>query len=238
MKSPILQIDQLSVNYGSVKALDRASLNLHEGEVITLIGPNGAGKSTILKTIFGLTKIACGQIYWQNKKILPTPIQMTDHGMVYVPQGRRVFESLTVEENIEVCLLGTNSRKEIAIRLNEIYQIFPSLQNKHRILAGRLSGGEQQMVALARALITRPKVLLLDEPSLGLAPKVMKELFEIIREINTEFNISIILVEHNFKSTITITDRIYILDKGRTISEVNKNDISNTLLEKIFLGRK
>lgn len=237
MKNPILQIDQLSVNYGGVKALDHATLNFHEGETTTLIGPNGAGKSTILKAIFGLTKIASGQIYWHNEKILPTPIQMSNEGIVYVPQGRRVFDNLTVAENIEISLLRKTSKKEIRTNIEEIYQIFPLLQNKHHSLAGRLSGGEQQMVAMARALITRPKVLLLDEPSLGLAPKVMKELFEKIKEINTKFNISIILVEHNLKSTLAITDRIYILDKGRVISEVNKNDISNVLLEKIFLGK-
>ncbi|HOX60459.1 MAG TPA: ABC transporter ATP-binding protein [Candidatus Magasanikbacteria bacterium] len=237
MTNHILQIDQVSVNYGGVKALDRATLNLYEGEIITLIGPNGAGKSTILKAFFGLTKIASGQIIWCDEPMTPTPIEMSNRGIVYVPQGRRVFDSLTVKENIEISVLHNTSKKEIQKRLFEIYQMFPLLQNKQHSLAGRLSGGEQQMVAMARALITRPKVLLLDEPSLGLAPKVMKEIFEKIKEVNSKLNISIILVEHNFKSALSITDRIYILDKGRIISDVYKNEISNALLEKIFLGK-
>lgn len=235
LSKKLLQLTDISVNYGAIKALDKASLYLDDGEIVILIGPNGAGKSTILKAIFGLAPISHGQIIWREKSIRPNPFKISELGFAYVPQGRMVFTNLTVKENLEIGALKIDDREEIQRRLEEIYKIFPVLKAKHKLSAGHLSGGEQQMTAVGRALMSDPKVLLLDEPSLGLSAKMMKEMFSKIKEINNKHHTSILIVEHNLKSALAIADRVYVLNKGQVVYDTKNTDINNAVLGRIFL---
>ncbi len=236
-KELLLQLKDISVHYGGVRALDGASVSLDEGEIVALMGPNGAGKSTILKTIFGLAPIHSGKVLWHEKSFIPIPHQVVRRGIAFVPQGRRVFTHLTVEENLEIGGFTLKNKQELKRRIDEATQIFPVLKQKRKAKSGTLSGGQQQMLALARGLMTDPKVLLLDEPSLGLAPKVVKEVFLKIKEINNNHKTAIMVVEHNIKSLLEIADRAYVLDKGKVVvkgsaQEVGRGDI----LEKVFMG--
>ena len=233
----LLKIDNLSVHYGGVKALDGASVQFDEGEIVALMGPNGAGKSTILKALFGLAPIESGKIYWHGKHISPIPKEMIDRGVSYVPQGRRVFSSLTVQENLEIGAYTVDSRNEIKERTSEVLDLFPILKTRLNVKSGHLSGGQQQMLAIARGLMTDPKVLLLDEPSIGLAPKIVKEVFEKIKHINEARKTSIIIVEHNLKSVNEIANRTYILDKGKVVASGKPEELMDAgILEKVFLG--
>ncbi len=236
-KEILLQFNNINVHYGGVKALDDVSVYLEEGEIVVLIGPNGAGKSTILKTIFGLAPIKSGVILWNGKKISPIPVRMVERGISYVPQGRRVFRDLTVKENLEIGGYTIQSKSETENRIKEVLKLFPVLKDKLKELSGHLSGGQQQMLAIARGLITNPKILLLDEPSLGLSPKIVKEVFEKIKEINEIRKTSILIVEHNLKSVNEIAHRTYILDKGKVVvSGDPKKLMTSGILEKVFLG--
>jgi len=218
--------------------LDNVSIEIDEGEVVALMGPNGAGKSTVLKTIFGLAKTNQGQILWHQKPLVPIPYQIVQLGIAFVPQGRRVFQHLTVDENLEIGGYIIKSRAEMQRRKEEIYQIFPDLKAKKKSKSGTLSGGQQQMLAIGRGLMVDPKILLLDEPSLGLAPKIVKEVFAKIKEINQRHKAAIMIVEHNLKSLLEIVDRAYVLDKGRVIAEDTGNGIlKSDILEKVFLGK-
>ena len=218
-KERLLQLDAVHVHYGGVKALDGASVHLNEGEIVALMGPNGAGKSTILKAIFGLAPIQSGKVLWHGKQFHPKSHEVVERGIAFVPQGRRVFKHLTVEENIEIGAHFVRNRDEVRRRKNEVFETFPALKYKRHAPSGSLSGGQQQMLAIARGLMADPKVLLLDEPSLGLAPKI------------------IMIVEHNIKSLLEITDRAYVLDKGRVVAEgQSKGLIASGILEKVFLG--
>jgi branched-chain amino acid transport system ATP-binding protein len=237
-KNILLKLNNIHVHYGGVKALDGASIQIDEGEIVALMGPNGAGKSTILKTIFALAPIESGEVFWNGVKIDLKPHEVAELGISFVPQGKRVFPSLIVRENIEIGGHSIKSRKVLKERLDEVLNLFPSLKEKLDQKAGQLSGGQQQMVAIARGLITDPKLLLLDEPSLGLAPKVVKEVFAKIKEINKKRNTAIIVVEHNIKSLLEITNRAYVLDKGKIISEGEGKDfLKSDVLEKVFMGR-
>ncbi len=234
----LLQLKNISVHYGGVKALDGVDVYLDEGEIVVLIGPNGAGKSTILKTIFGLAPIDSGEVLWHEKKIRPVSYEVVHLGVAFVPQGRRVFTHLTVEENLEIGGFIVKNKKEIKRRIEEVIEIFPALKQKRRAKSGTLSGGQQQMLALARGLMTDPKVLLLDEPSLGLAPKIVKEVFAKIKEINERHKTAIMIVEHNIKSLLDIANRAYVLDKGKVAYEGPAHTLHNSnILEKIFLGK-
>jgi branched-chain amino acid transport system ATP-binding protein len=210
---------------------------LDEGEIIGFVGPNGAGKSTVLKAIFGLSPIDRGEILWHNHRIIPVPKEMVHFGLSYVPQGRRVFPHLTVKENLEigaVVLHNTRIRKQYT---EEILDLFPQLETKMAVQAGILSGGEQQMLALARGMMTNPTVLLLDEPSLGLAPRLVKDVFAKIREINNSRKTAILVVEHNVKALFGIVDRVYVLDNGRIVGEgPSQNIVNSGILEKVFLA--
>lgn len=233
----LLTIKNLSVQYGGVRALDSANLYLDEGEAVALIGPNGAGKSTVLKAIFGLAPIVGGQIMWHEKMIKPVSYQMAQLGIAFVPQGRRVFASLTVQENLEIGAFGLKNKIELKRRLEEILDLFPVLKKKNKFLAGHLSGGEQQLLAIARALMIDPKILLLDEPSLGLAPKMVKEVFVKIQEINERHRTTIMIVEHNIKSVLEIVGRVYVLDKGQVAGEGAPRDIvDNKIFERVFMN--
>lgn len=234
----LLKLNNIYVHYGGVRALDGLSVKIDEGEIIALMGPNGAGKSTVLKTIFALAPIESGEVEWNEVKIDLRPHEVAELGISFVPQGKRVFPSLTVLENIEIGGHAINNMKVLKSRLEEVFDLFPALKGKLNQNAGELSGGQQQMVAIARGLITDPKLLLLDEPSLGLAPKVVREVFAKIREINKKKNMAIIVVEHNIKSFLEVADRAYVLDKGKVILEGKGKDfLQSDVLEKVFMAK-
>ena len=238
MNDSLLILKDIHVRYGGVRALDGASVAIAAGEIVALMGPNGAGKSTILKAIFGLAPLASGEVLWRGERVKPLSYEMVARGISFVPQGRRVFAHLTIEENLEIGGFVVNDKKELARRIDEVMKTFPVLHRKRKRLSGELSGGEQQMLALARGLITDPKVLLLDEPSLGLAPKIVKEVFLKIKEINERHGTAIFVVEHNIKSLLQIVHRAYILDKGKVIKEGEPNELMRSgILEKVFLGK-
>jgi len=234
----LLQLKDVHVRYGGVKALDGASLTLGEGEIVALMGPNGAGKSTVLRAVFGLAPVAAGQILFHEQAVTPVPHQMVRRGIALVPQGRRVFAGLTVEENLEVGGFVIGDKAELKRRMEEVMKTFPVLRARRKARSGTLSGGEQQMLALARGLMVDPKVLLLDEPSLGLAPKITKEIFEYIKRINERHGTAIFVVEHNIKSLLEIVDRCYVLDKGKVVVEGTPDRLKGSdVLERVFLGK-
>ena len=236
-KEILLQLQNVSVHYGGVKALDGVDISLDEGEIVALMGPNGAGKSTILKAIFGLAPIHSGKVLWHQQPFEPIPWQVVQRGIAFVPQGRRVFNHLTVEENLEIGGFIVKDKKELKRRIEEVMEIFPVLKQKRKAKSGSLSGGGQQILAVARGLMTDPKVLLLDEPSLGLAPKIVKEVFAKIKEINEKHKTAIMVVEHNIKSLFEISHRGYILDKGKVVAEGPSQKLKDSdTLEKIILG--
>ncbi len=234
----LLELQDIHVHYGGVRALDGASVYLDEGEVVALMGPNGAGKSTILKTIFGLAPIHSGKVLWHGKPIKPVSHEVVARGIAFVPQGRRVFTSLTVEENLEIGGYTVPDKKEVRRRIEEVMEIFLALKAKRHAKSGTLSGGQQQQLAIARGLMTDPKVLLLDEPTLGLAPKIIKEVFETIKEINQRHKTSIMVVEHNIKSLLNFVNRAYVLNRGQVATEGSPKEIlESDILEKVFLGQ-
>ncbi len=236
-KEILLQLHDVSVRFGGVRALDGIDISLDQGEIVALMGPNGAGKSTIIKAIFGLVPIRSGEVLWHGKKILPVPHEVVQRGISFVPQGRRVFSCLTIEENLEIGGFIVGDKKELNRRIAQVMETFPVLKQRRASKAGMLSGGQQQMLALARGLMTEPKVLLLDEPSLGLAPKIVKEVFAKIKEINDKHKTAILVVEHNIKSLLDIADRGYVLDNGRVATgDASQRILESGILEKIFLG--
>jgi branched-chain amino acid transport system ATP-binding protein len=236
-KEILLQLHDVSVRFGGVRALDGIDISLDQGEIVALMGPNGAGKSTIIKAIFGLVPIRSGEVLWHGKKILPVPHEVVQRGISFVPQGRRVFSRLTIEENLEISGFIVGDKKELNRRIAQVMETFPVLKQRRASKAGMLSGGQQQMLALARGLMTEPKVLLLDEPSLGLAPKIVKEVFAKIKEINDKHKTAILVVEHNIKSLLDIADRGYVLDNGRVAAgDASQRILESGILEKIFLG--
>ena len=236
-KEILLKLDDIHVHYGGVKALDGASVSVDEGEIVALMGPNGAGKSTMLKAIFGLVEIDKGRVLWHENEVKPVSYEMVEIGISFVPQGRRVFKHLTVKENLEMGGYVIKDQKEIKKRMENVLELFPMLKTKIKDKSSTLSGGQQQMLALARGLMVDPKVLLLDEPSLGLAPKIVKEVFQKIKEINEKRKTAIVVVEHNIKSLLEIAQRVYVLDKGKVVvSDTPQNITNSNILEKVFLG--
>ena len=237
-KETLLQLKDIRVNYGGVKALDGADVSIDEGEIVALMGPNGAGKSTILKTIFGLAPIHSGKVLWHEKPFNPISYQVVNMGIAFVPQGRRVFTHLTVEENLEIGGFIIKDRAELKRRIAEVMELFPILKQKRKDKSGTLSGGQQQMLALARGLMADPKVLLLDEPTLGLAPKVVKEVFMKIKEINEKHKTAIMIVEHNIKSVLDFAHRAYVLNQGKVVfNDTAKQAQTSDILENVFMGR-
>lgn len=237
-KEILLELKNVHVRYGGVKALDGVDLEIPVGEIVSLMGPNGAGKSTVLKSIFGLTTIESGEVIYYGDKIHLKPYQLVELGISFVPQGKRVFKNLNVYENIEIGGHNIKSRVVLKERIEEVLDLFPSLRKKANLKSGQLSGGQQQMVALARGLVSDPKLLLLDEPSLGLSPKIVKEVFAKIKEINEKRNTTIIVVEHNIKSLLEITDQVYVLDKGRVVANGEGAELlRSNVLERVFIGK-
>jgi branched-chain amino acid transport system ATP-binding protein len=237
-EQPLLQLHGVAVQYGGVKALDGVDIALREREVVALIGPNGAGKSTILKSIFGLARIASGEVRWDGRPLEPVTHRAVRLGIAYVPQGRRVLRHLTVEENLEIGGYTIKGRREVRRRIDAVMDTFPLLRARRKAKAGTLSGGQQQVLALGRALMTEPRALLLDEPSLGLAPKAVKEVFAEVRQINQVRGTAILVVEHNLKSLLEIADRGYLLDKGKVVAEDAAAELMRSdVLERVFMGR-
>ena len=234
IKETLLELKDVYVHYGGVKALDGASV---ASEVVALMGPNGAGKSTVLKAVFGLAPIESGKVLWHGKAIIPVSHEVVNRGVSFVPQGRRVFTHLTILENLEIGGYTIKSKKVLDERIKEVLELFPVLKSRLKDKSGTLSGGQQQMLALARGLIVDPKILLLDEPTLGLAPKIVKEVFAKIKEINDRHKTAIMVVEHNIKSLLEIVDRAYLLDKGKIVEEnTPSNILGSDILEKLFVG--
>ena len=213
----LLKVMNLKVSYGGIEALKGISFSVEKGQIVTLIGANGAGKSTTLRTISGLVPVKSGTITYDGSVISgQQPQQIVAQGLCMVPEGRRVFPNLTVYENLRI---GAYLRKDdITADVEHVYQLFPRLKERHWQLAGTLSGGEQQMLAVGRALMMRPKLLMMDEPSLGLAPLVIKSIFEIIQTLHEE-GITILLVEQNARKALGIANRAYVLETGRVVKD-------------------
>ena len=233
----MLQIKNLESGYGKMQVLFGISLDVKPNDIVVLIGPNGAGKSTLLKSVFNLVDIYKGRIIFKNKNITKMPThELIELGISYVPQGRQVFNSLTVKENLEMGAFLTKEKELIESRMNEVLEMhFPDLGKKLNDYAFALSGGQQQMLAIGRALMQDPQLLLLDEPSLGLAPKVMKELFKKIVEIKEE-GVAIMIVEQNARQAKKIADRIFVLEDGKIALSGNKGILNDKRIEKIYLG--
>ena len=237
MNDYLLKLVDISVHYDAVVALDEASLGVRKGEVVAVMGPNGAGKSTVLKAIMGLAPVMGGEVYWQQKRLEAATHEIVKEGISFVPQGRRVFTHLTVEENLEMGCLYLDDSGEKARRLESVMELFPILHQKRDDLASQMSGGQQQMLALGRGLMAAPEVLLLDEPTLGLAPIVVKEVFQKVAEISDKLSTTILVVEHNIKGVLAIVDRAYVLDKGRVVHDGTPHSVRESdILTQVFLG--
>lgn len=239
MENSALKINNLTVSYGSIKALKGIDIEVIEGQIVALLGANGAGKTTTLKTLSGLVSAENGSIEFYGKNITNlSPEKITALGMVQSPEGRQIFPDITVEENLRIGAFTIKSKKEITKNFDRVYRYFPILQERKKQLAGTLSGGEQQMLAIARALMASPKVLLLDEPSLGLAPLIVKNIFEIVKEINSE-GTTVLIIEQNALQTLKLADYAYVLEIGE-ISMCGKASelIQDKRLLEAYLGGK
>ncbi len=233
----LLKLTDISVRYGVVNALDAVSLGVRDGEVIAVMGPNGAGKSTVLKAIMGLAPVVAGEVWWRERPLAAATHEIVKEGIAFVPQGRRVFTHLTIAENLEMGCLHLNDNTEKQRRLDSVMELFPVLYEKRRDMASAMSGGQQQMLALGRGLMANPEALLLDEPTLGLAPIIVKEVFQKVAEISELLGTTIMVVEHNINGVLAIVDRGYVLDKGRVVFEGTPQRIRETdILTQVFLG--
>jgi ABC-type branched-chain amino acid transport systems, ATPase component len=234
--SSILTIENLVVNYGGIEAVRDVSINVEEGKIITLIGANGAGKSTVLRTIAGLVKPKQANITFQGKGITgKQPDYIVSQGITLVPEGRRVFPNLTVLENLKI---GAYLRKDnIQADIDHVYELFPRLKERSWQLAGTLSGGEQQMVAVGRAIMSRPKLIMMDEPSLGLAPLIVQGIFDIIRTINKE-GITVLLIEQNANMALKVADWAYVLETGIITKEGTGQELlADESIKEAYLGK-
>ena len=235
MSEPILKISDLKVNYGGIEAVKGISFDVPEGEIVTLIGSNGAGKSSTLRTIAGLVKPAGGTISLQDEDITgKDPTAIVTKGVTLVPEGRRIFPDMTVLENLKI---GAYLRKDdLTDDLNWVFELFPRLKERSWQAGGTLSGGEQQMLAVGRALMSRPRVLMMDEPSLGLAPLVVRDIFSIIQEINKQ-GVTILLIEQNANMALKIADIGYVLETGRiTLTGTGSELLANDAVKEAYLG--
>ena len=235
----MLKISDLHVNYGGINALRGISLEVPDGEIVTLIGANGAGKSTTLRTITGLVKAASGSVIWNATELLGKPIdEIFKSGIAMVPEGRRVFSDLTVLENLRIGAYLRKDTDEIEKDIEWVYSLFPRLKERYWQYAGTLSGGEQQMLAVGRALMSRPKLMMMDEPSLGLAPLVVQDIFGIIKEINRQ-GVTILLIEQNANMALRIADRGYVLETGRiSMTGTGMELLNDESVKAAYLGTK
>ena len=235
----MLKIKDLHVSYGGIRALRGVDLEVPDGKIVTLIGANGAGKSTLLRTISGLVKADNGSITYDDTELLGKPInKVLELGVAQVPEGRRVFADMTVLENLKIGAYLRKDKNEIEKDIQWVYSLFPRLEERHWQLAGTLSGGEQQMLAVGRALMSRPKVLMMDEPSLGLAPLVVQGIFEIIRTINQQ-GVTVLLIEQNANMALKIADIAYVLETG-TITKTGTGAelLADESIKEAYLGKK
>jgi len=234
----ILEIKNLNAGYADLPVLKEVDLELAQDRIYILMGPNGAGKSTLLKSIFNQTNIKSGKIFFAGQDITKMPThKLIELGLAYVPQGRINFSNLTVEENLLMGAYHLEDKEVIQKNIAKIYEEFPDLKVKKKQLAYSLSGGQQQMLAIGRALVNRPRLLLLDEPSLGLSPKLVKEVFVKIKEIKEKFHATILIVEHNIKSVLQIADYAFIMVDGEIEAKDEAAKIKNReVMKKVFLG--
>ncbi|MBR3795652.1 MAG: ABC transporter ATP-binding protein [Clostridia bacterium] len=232
----LLKVEDLHVYYGSIHAIKGVSFEVNEGEIVTLIGANGAGKSTTLNTVAGLMKPRSGAVTFDGKAVAGVPAsKIVPQGMALCPEGRRVFQQMTVRENLE---MGgyTRPASEISESLDDVFTRFPRLKERHRQIAGTLSGGEQQMLAMGRALMSKPKLLMLDEPSMGLAPILVEQIFDIVQELHRA-GTTILLVEQNAQMALSIADRAYVLETGNIVKEGIADDLMHDDdVRKAYLG--
>ena len=232
----MLDVQNINVYYGAIHAVKDVSFHVDEGEIVTLIGANGAGKSTTLQTISGLLHSRTGSITFMGQPIQAVPAdKLVAHGLAQVPEGRRVFQQMTVEENLEMGAF-TQPASTIAPNLEKVYDNFPRLKERRRQIAGTLSGGEQQMLAMGRALMSNPKLLMLDEPSMGLAPILVEQIFDIIRRLHQK-GTTILLVEQNARMALSVADRGYVLETGRvTLTGQGGELLADEAVKKAYLG--
>lgn len=233
----MLEIKDLEVYYGMIHALKGLSFEVNEGEIIALIGANGAGKTTILHTITGLLSPRSGSVIFEGKEVTKIPAhEIVTMGMAHVPEGRRVFANLSVLDNLKMGAYTRSDKAEIEESLEKVYKRFPRLEERSKQAAGTLSGGEQQMLAMGRALMSKPKIILMDEPSMGLSPIYVNEIFDIIREVSAS-GTTVLLVEQNAKKALSIADRAYVLETGKIVlSGDAKELINDDSVKKAYLG--
>ncbi len=238
MKKPLLTIKKLNAGYGEIQILKNVDMTLEEGQMAVLMGPNGAGKSTLLKSIFSLTSLQSGTLTFQGEDITGIPpYKLLKKGVAFVSQGKVNFGMLSVHDNLLMGAHHIKDKKHVEKKLEEVYTQFPALKEKRKQLAFGLSGGQQQMLAIGRALMSSPKLLLMDEPSLGLAPKLVKEVFEKIKEIRDNFDTTILIVEHNLKSLMDVADDGYVLVQGEIIAHEPCRTLKNSeIMQKVFVG--
>lgn len=232
----MLKINDLHVSYGGIRAIRGVSLEIPDKEIVTLIGANGAGKSTTLRSVAGLVKPDSGSIELDGQELVgKSPNEIITHGIALVPEGRRVFANLTVLENIKI---GGYLRKDsLDEDIEKMYSLFPILKERNWQLAGTLSGGEQQMLAVARALMSKPKIIMMDEPSLGLAPLIVRDIFDIIKEINKQ-GVTVLLIEQNANMALKIADRAYVMETGKiTMSGTGAELLADERIRKAYLGK-
>jgi branched-chain amino acid transport system ATP-binding protein len=238
MAVPLLKIENLRIKYGAVEALKGVSLSVEEGEIVTVLGANGAGKSTLLRAVSGLAPATEGAILFQGAPLLRTPaFQIVEKGISHAPEGRKVFATLSVEENLKLgAFIRRREKREVADARDRVFELFPVLKDRRRQLAGTLSGGEQQMLAIGRALMSTPRLLLLDEPSLGLAPIFVHRIFDIIRQINGQ-GVAILLVEQNAHQALELARRGCVLETGRIALEGPAAELKdNPRIREAYLG--
>ena len=233
----MLEVKDLQVYYGMIHALKGVSFHVNEGEIIALIGANGAGKTTILHTITGLLTPKGGQVMFEGKDITKTPAhKIVELGMAHVPEGRRVFAQLSVYQNLKMGAYTRSDKNEIEESLEMVYKRFPRLEERKNQMAGTLSGGEQQMLAMGRALMSKPRIILMDEPSMGLSPILVNEIFDIIQSVSAS-GTTVLLVEQNAKKALAIADRAYVLETGKISLDGNAKDLLNDdSIKKAYLG--
>ncbi len=232
----MIELQNISVHYGGIVALDDVSLQIPEGKIISIVGANGAGKSTTINAISGMVKVRSGSIVYNGESLRLPPQQIVKRGIVQVPEGRKIFPAITVRENLILGAYIVKDQKVIERNIEKVFNTFPILKERRNQPGGTLSGGEQQMLAFARALMSEPKILLLDEPSLGLAPLFVLEIFNMIRELNHEGH-TILLVEQNAQKALSIADYAYVLETGRIVSEGEGRKIADDpIVKKAYLG--
>lgn len=238
-KKPLLSIKDLSVNYGAIRALKKADLDVYAGEIVAVIGANGAGKSTLMNAIMGDVPRARGEILLDGKPLPKKSYQVVMAGVSLSPEGRKVFAPLTVYENLQMGAFPIKDRNMVEKQIRKVFNLFPRLEERKEQYAGTLSGGEQQMLAIGRALMASPRVLLLDEPSLGLAPIIINEIFKELTEVNKQLGMTILIVEQNARKALLLSHRAYVIQTGEIVMEGRSEDLlHNPEIEAAYLGGK